>query len=80
LLEKIQNLPMMENPNLIYQFYEFMKQKGSSERHIVNNLKVITNFHNFFERPKIIAKIEKEDNLNFLDNKIKSPEIDPEIR
>jgi hypothetical protein len=34
---------------LIGQFYEFMNNNNSSERHIINNLKVIVDFERFFQ-------------------------------
>jgi len=67
-----------ENVESINQFYEFMNHKGSSERHIVNNLKVILNFNNFFQPPKSITEVTKEDILNFLNSKVKSSEEDPD--
>ena len=55
-----------------------MKSNSSSENHIINNLKAIINFENFFQ-PKIALKeIKKQDIIKFLDSKVKSPETDPE--
>jgi site-specific recombinase XerD len=68
----------MENASLIKEFYEFMKSNNSSERHIINNLKVIVNFDKFFKSEKLLKDIKRQDISNFLDSKIKSSEIDPE--
>jgi integrase/recombinase XerD len=68
----------MENASLIKEFYEFMKSNNSSERHIINNLKVIANFDKFFKSEKLLKDIKRQDILSFLDSKIKSSEIDPE--
>jgi integrase/recombinase XerD len=54
-----------------------MKNNNSSERHIINNIKVILNFHNFFQPSKILSEV-KEVIYNFLDSKIKPVELDPE--
>jgi len=55
-----------------------MKNNNSSERHIINNIKVILNFHNFFQPSKILSEVKEEDIYNFLDSKIKPVELDPE--
>ena len=57
-----------------------MKNNNSSERHIVNNLKVILNFEYFFQSSKNLKEIERQNIDAFLDSKIKSPEIDQEKR
>ena len=48
LIAKVQKLLIEENADLINQFPNFMKNNNSSERLIINNIKVILNFHNFF--------------------------------
>jgi integrase/recombinase XerD len=68
----------MENASLIKEFYEFMKSNNSSERHIINNLKVIVNFDKFFKSEKLLKDIKRQDISNFLDSKIKSSKIDSE--
>jgi hypothetical protein len=78
LLKKVSNLPTKQNADLIHQFYEFMMNNGSSERHIINNLKVILNFDQFFQSPKLLCEVDREDINKFLDSKITSSEIDPE--
>lgn len=63
--------------NLIFKFYEFMKSNLASENHIINNLKAIINFENFFQSEKSLKKVKRQDIIKFLDSKVKSPEIDP---
>ena len=55
-----------------------MKFNNSSERHIINNLKVITNFDKFFQSTKLFKDINRVEIINFLDSKVKSSEIDYE--
>jgi hypothetical protein len=69
-LLKVQNTPIRENAELINQFYVFMKNNNSSERHIVNNLKVILNFDDFFQHSKALTNIGKEEIDAFLNSKI----------
>jgi integrase/recombinase XerD len=78
LLIQVNNLKDVENSSLINEFYEFMKYNNSSERHIINNLKVIINFDRFFKSEKRLKDIKRQDITTFLDSKIKSSEIDPE--
>lgn len=80
LLGKVQELDLKENSETIEKFYLFMKNNDSSERHIVNNLKVILNFENFFEPSKKLKEIKRQDIDSFLDSKIKPSDIDPEKR
>ena len=44
---KINLVPNKENSTIIYDFYNYMQEKGSSENHQVNNLKVAIDFANF---------------------------------
>ena len=44
---KIQNIPNSKNIEIINEFLEYMRDKGSSEHHQNNNLKVIITFSNF---------------------------------
>ena len=78
LIEKVQNLPLRENTDLINQFHNFMKNNNSSERHIINSIKLILNFDNYFHSPKILSEANEKDIYNFLDSKIKPIEIDPD--
>ena len=55
-----------------------MKSNSSSENHIINNLKSIINFENFFQSQKALKEIKKQDIIKFLDSKVKPPEMDPE--
>jgi integrase/recombinase XerD len=55
-----------------------MKSNSSSENHIINNLKSIMNFENFFQSNIILKEIKKQHIIKFLDSKVKSPETDPE--
>ena len=56
-----------------------MQEKGSSENHQVNNLKVVINFANFLGPNIIFYNINKKEQItSFLNTKIKSSDIDPD--
>ncbi len=68
------------NANLILDFYEFMKENGTSERHQNNNLKAIIAFSNFIGLTVLTDINNKEEILSFLQTKIKNKEVDPDQR
>jgi hypothetical protein len=47
IVNKINLVSNKENSSIIYDFYNYMQEKGSSENHQVNNLKVVIDFANF---------------------------------
>ena len=56
-----------------------MQEKGSSENHQVNNLKVVINFANFLGPDITFYNIGKREQItSFLNTKIKSSDIDPD--
>jgi hypothetical protein len=64
---KIPSVPNTENRDVIYQFLLYMKNNGSSEHHINNNLKVVIPFANFLGRACSFYNIKrKEEVLEFL--------------
>ena len=52
-------------------FYYYMREKGSSENHIMNNLKVIIEYVNYLDDSKLYDVIKREDIITFLNIKIK---------
>ena len=60
LLERVKNFKNKDNAELIYKFYEFMKSNSSSENHIINNLKAIINFGNFFQSEKSLMDVKRQ--------------------
>ena len=70
---KIGLVPNKENSTIIYEFYNYMREKGSSENHQVNNLKVVINFANFLGPDISFYNISKKEQItSFLNTKIKS--------
>ena len=55
-----------------------MQQKGSSENHQVNNLKVVIDFGKYLGTLSFYDVSKKDQILSFLSRKIKSPQDDPE--
>lgn len=77
--KKISLVPNKENSAIIYDFYNYMQEKGSSENHQVNNLKVVIDFANFLGPDTTFYNINKKEQItSFLNTKIKSYEVDPD--
>ena len=67
-VSKVSSMSNSTNSVLIREFYEFMKNNGTSEKHMNNNRKVIMNFANYIG-DVLLSLIFKE---KFVDTKIKS--------
>ena len=71
LLAKIDSLPNRKNAAVILDFYRHMKDKGSSENHIINNIKVVLDLARFLETEEYETIKKKEQVVSFLNTKIK---------
>lgn len=69
-----------DNATLILQFYEFMQENGTSERHQNNNLKTIIAYSNYIGLTGLTDINSKDQILSFLQTKIKNKEDDPDQR
>ena len=79
-VSKINSLPNSANSSLLVEFYQYMKNNGSSESHMNNSLKTSMAFATFIGPSTTFYDIQgKEKIIEFLDTKIKSIEEDPEL-
>lgn len=78
LVKKITEIPSPQNASIISSFYEYMQEKGSSENHQVNNLKVILDFAKFLGPNSFYDVKKREQIICFLNKKIKPLEQDPD--
>ena len=80
-INKIQTVPNQINSVIIHEFYQHMNNADSSIHHKNNNLKVVIAFANFLGSNITFHEIKKKEQiLEFLNTKIKDPELDPERR
>ena len=71
-IHKISFVPNAINSVIILEFFEYMKQNGSSEHHQNNNLKAVIAFAAFLGRSTTFYDIHKKEQIiAFLDTKIK---------
>lgn len=76
---KISSIPNKANATLVREYYEYMKQKDSSERHINNQLKAAAAFSMFLGTKMTLNSVRNSRQiLAFLDSKIKPETVDPE--
>lgn len=80
LINKISEIPNSQNAKIISSFHEYMCEKGSSENHQVNNLKVVLDFAKFLGPISFNEVNQRSQILSFLGPKLKASEIDPERR
>jgi integrase/recombinase XerD len=80
LLAKIDSLPNREYAAIILNFYKYMQDRGSSENHIINNIKVILDLAGFLGPLGYQDLDKKEQILSFLNLKIKDSNLDSERR
>ncbi len=78
-VSKFSSLLNAQNASLLMELYEFMKNNGLSERHMINTLKTNLAFAEFLGPDVSFHDVTKRDRiLSFLDSKIKSIEEDPD--
>jgi hypothetical protein len=71
LLSKVDSIPNKENAAIIMDFYRYMQDKGSSENHQINNLKVIMDFTRFLGSEGLYNVCKREQITSFLNTKKK---------
>jgi integrase/recombinase XerD len=78
-VSKIKSIPNTVNGSLIEEFYNYMKDNDSSERHQNNALKVVIAYTKFVGSDTTLYDVKrKEQIIGFLDTKIKPIEQDPD--
>jgi integrase/recombinase XerD len=76
-IRKIYSVPNPENSAVIEEFYQYMRDNGSSVHHQNNNLKAIIAFANFLGSNITFDNMQKKEQiLAFLDGKIKTEDLE----
>ncbi len=73
-------IPNHKNARIISDFHRYMQDKGSSENHQVNNLKVVMDYAKFLGPISFYDIKDREQIISFLNKKMKPPEVDPDRR
>jgi integrase/recombinase XerD len=78
LVSKIQNIPNQYNSQIIYEFYQFMKENGASEKHITNELHTMLYYATFLGPDSCLLDINRREQVvAFLNTKQKDETTDP---
>lgn len=78
-ISKIELLSNSVNSSLISELCDYMKKNGLSDSHINNTLKTSMLFSEFLGADVSFYDVETEEHIiNFLESKMKSPELDPD--
>jgi hypothetical protein len=79
-LSHITTVPNSSNSKIIIEFYHYMKSIGTSENYQNQNLKAIIVYAKFLGPDIAFNDIQKREQIvTFLDTKIKSNDIDPDV-
>jgi integrase/recombinase XerD len=78
ILDKVHKVPNKQNKALLEEFYHFLKNRGTTDRHQANTLKAILAFMAFLGAEVSLRDMTKQRIMAFLDTKVKSQEQDPE--
>ena len=77
-VKKIDSVQNHENASIISHFHKYMEEKGSSENHQVNTLKVMIELANYLGPTSFKQICKREEITSFLNKKIKTQEEDPD--
>lgn len=75
----LNSIPNPINASLVKQFYEYLKEIGTSENYQNQNLKQLINFAIYLGEEKTLYEVSTKDEIvSFLNTKIKDSDLDPD--
>src|SRR5215212_5657932 len=77
-LTKVEQMPNQVNSNLPKEFYQYMKDNGTSQNYQKRNLKAMIYFSELIGATTSFFDIDHKQVLRFLDTKIKPEQVDPD--
>lgn len=78
LINMIDSFASKENATIIMAFYNYMQERGSSENHMVNNLRVVMDYTRYLGNISLHDVNKRGQILSFLNTKSKDISIDPD--
>jgi integrase/recombinase XerD len=79
-VSKISELPNPVSAQIVREFYEYMRENGASEKHIINELQTVLYFTGFLDIKTSVLDASRQHVLAFLDTKQKDTNEDPDKR
>jgi integrase/recombinase XerD len=77
-LTKVEQMPNQVNSGLLKEFYQHMKDNGTSQNYQKGNLKAMIHFAELIGATTSFFDIDHKQVLRFLDTKIKPEQVDPD--
>ena len=74
-LRKIEQMPNKLNSDLLEEFYQYMRDNGTSQNYQKGNLKAMIHFAEHIGAASSFFDVNRKRVLRFLDTKIKSEQI-----
>ena len=75
---KIEQMPNRVNSDLLREFYQLMKDNGTSQNYQKGNLKAMIHFSEHMGQGTSFFDVDHKQVLRFLDTKIKPEQIEPD--
>jgi integrase/recombinase XerD len=77
-LRKVGQMPNQVNSDLLKEFYQHMKDNGTSQNYQRGNLKAMIHFAEHIGPSTLFLDVDHKQIVRFLDGKIKHEQIDPD--
>jgi integrase/recombinase XerD len=77
---RISEVPNPVSAQIVCEFYQYMRESGSSEKHITNELQVVLYFTGFLGMKTSLLDASQQNIIEFLDSKQKDASQDPDKR
>jgi site-specific recombinase XerD len=80
IVSRISKVPNPVSVKIVREFYQYMRESGSSEKHMTNELQVVLYFTGFLGMKTSLLDASRQNILEFLDSKQKDASQDPDKR
>ena len=77
-LRKVEQMPNRVNSDLLKDFYQHVKDNGTSQNYQKGNLKAMVHFAEYIGEAISFYDVDHKQAVRFLDTKIKPEQIDPD--
>jgi hypothetical protein len=78
IVSRISEVPNPVSVKIVREFYQYMRESGSSEKHMTNELQVVLYFTGFLGMKTSLLDASRQNILEFLDSKQKDASQDPD--
>jgi hypothetical protein len=79
-VSRISEVPNPASVQIVHEFYQYMNENGSSEKHMTNELQVVLYLTGFLGMKTSLLDASRQNIVEFLDSKQKDASQDPDKR